>query len=108
MSRRLAEARLSLFFDRKDGEPYFDEAWLDMENLGYSSSEREASMLFLRAKNLLERADRDDLEEALIRFRVVVETKVSGESAAIAAHFHKVLAQLESEANSGRRADPGG
>ncbi len=45
LMRRIAETKLSILSERRDSEVFLN-VWEEMERLGYSNAEREASMLF--------------------------------------------------------------
>jgi hypothetical protein len=49
IKRRVAEAKISILFEKIDAKSVFEDSWNDIESFGYSTREREATVLFYRA-----------------------------------------------------------
>jgi phenylpyruvate tautomerase PptA (4-oxalocrotonate tautomerase family) len=96
LARRISEAKVSELFNREGGEREFRASWLEMETAGYTSLEREASMLFYYVK-FCERAGldgRSDLRAALDRMESLVDQmRTSGEEN-LASEFASLCARL--------------
>jgi hypothetical protein len=91
--RRLAEVRLSEFHAKVDGLKHFHEAWDNIERLGYSALEREASMLFFRASGLLAHDLREHVAPILGRLDRIVDSGMDGQQS-MAEHFRLVAERV--------------
>jgi hypothetical protein len=91
--RRLAEIRLSEFLSKVDGLKYFHEAWEEMERLGYSTLEREASMLFYRARGLLAHELREHVAPIFERLDRIIDSGMNGQQS-MAEHFRLASARI--------------
>jgi hypothetical protein len=89
--RRFSELRLSTFASSPGAGEFFDRSWRQLEQLGFSSDEREASMLVFRIKNARKRGDSRAREEALRRLEHVVNTRIAGHDSRMADHFREVI-----------------
>ena len=97
--RRVAEARLSLFYCSQTSGDFARRAWEDLESMGFSSPEREASMLFYWADYLLNSgATNSEIRASIERFGTVVGAEFEGESAEVAEHFRAVHHRLQAKA----------
>ncbi len=98
--RRIAEAKISVLATRKNSTIELEQAWADIESLGYSNSEREATMLFYRAKSLIEsRQDERSVEDLLGRLDQLVSSGFGGDRVLVD-HFAKVCRNLRNEFQS--------
>mgnify|MGYP003527830995 CR=1 FL=1 len=84
--RRIAEAKLSILWESRDTSRFMA-VWQEMERLGYTSAEREASMLFY----ILEFCARDvSCKDFLDR----LERLVTDMPAAARSHFESVYQKM--------------
>ena len=99
IKRRIAEAKISILFNRIDNENEMDQAWSDIEIIGYSTKEREASMLFYYSKYLIKNKKHKNIVINIIDRLVglVEEFKTDQSQEKLAEHFAKVHANLISE-----------
>lgn len=101
IARRIAEAKISLLFDREGADDEFVASWESMESVGYTSLEREASMLFFQLK-FCERARANDHSLAvglLDRFRLLIDRMSASGDEDLASHFRAVHGRLENALN---------
>lgn len=99
IKRRIAEAKISILFNWIDDENEMDQAWSDIEIIGYSTKEREASMLFYYSKYLIKNKKHKNIVINIIDRLVglVEEFKTDQSQEKLAKHFAKVHANLISE-----------
>ena len=99
IKRRIAEAKISILFNWIDNENEMDQAWSDIEIIGYSTKEREASMLFYYSKYLIKNKKHKNIVINIIDRLVglVEEFKTDQSQEKLAEHFAKVHANLISE-----------
>lgn len=96
IARRVAEAKISILYERENARDEFMASWGELEGLGYSSLEREASMLvyyvkFSERSNVSGDADR---RNALNRLEALIsQLAVSGDEN-YAAHYKAVHVDL--------------
>lgn len=99
VGRRIAEAKVSVLFEREDATHAFLMSWDELEGLGYASLEREASMLVYFIK-FTERANgtdkRRDKQSALDRLGKLINRMIESGSDALADHFRAVHSKLSS------------
>jgi len=97
IKRRIAEAKISVLAE-KDSDQEFETAWTDMEALGYSDNEREATIIFYRAKFLIENgAHRSLADKAVERLGNLVSAFREQQSRQLADHFGQVYKRLLNE-----------
>lgn len=98
LRRRIAEAKISVLFERHDALVEFSKAWAELESLGYSSNEREASMLVYALKVRQDEGQTFPFDRAALLFRLdknISEMRREGAgSVAIADHFLMVRRSL--------------
>lgn len=94
IARRIAEAKLSVLFNRADGGVEASNAWRTLEGLGFLSAEREASMLFYVIRSSCDPTIGLGERPALMSRLAGVVRKLEREQPAVAEHFAKVLARL--------------
>ena len=94
LQRRLAETRIALLYKRADAAPFFDNAWDEIERLGFSNAEREATALVYRAKYLARRKQDVEQEATLVRLGRIIDDVLAQESSELAGHFRRVLEGL--------------
>ncbi len=70
LRRRIAEAKVSVLFERHDALVEFSKAWAELESLGYSSNEREASMLVYALKVRQDEGQTFPFDRAALLFRL--------------------------------------
>jgi len=92
IQRRIAEAKISVLAGKEISKE-FENAWNDIENLGYSDAEREASMVFYRAQFLI---DKDLLSEASIAIERLGELISTFKNQRLIDHFSQVYTKLSS------------
>ena len=99
--RRIAEAKISIIFNKVDTSSAFENAWKDIESLGYSTAEREATMLFYRAQFLMRNnLGRDLVANAIERLGIIANNFKNERSERLADHFEKVHKNLLIEMNA--------
>lgn len=95
--RRIAEARISVLAEKDSGQ-YFEAAWTDMEALGYSDAEREATIVFYRAKFLIKNGvHRSPAAKAIERLGTLLNDFREQQSHRLVGHFGKVHERLLNE-----------
>jgi len=94
VQRRIAEAKVSVLAG-KEPSSEFEAAWNDVESLGYTDTEREASMVFYRAKYLIRKgSDKSSASNAIERLGVLVGYFNDQQSQHLADHFSQVHEKL--------------
>lgn len=96
VARRIAEVKVSILYEKEGAKDDFLASWAEIESLGYSSPEREASMLFYFVKfnERLKPQAESNKECALDRLGVLIgEMEASGENN-LASHFRSVYSKL--------------
>jgi hypothetical protein len=91
LKRRVAEARLSVFYSSIFSRSFAQAAWSELESLGYSSAEREASMLFYWCKHLALCGETDEVLACADRLEAL---QFGPEMSAAATHFAECAARL--------------
>ena len=101
IKRRIAEAKISILAKRKENIDHFEVAWNDIESLGYSSLEREASMLYYCARFLIENEpSRSSAAVIIDRLGALVKKFEVDQSQSLADHFLKLHEELLDDLNS--------
>lgn len=98
IARRTAEAKVSILFDRENATDDFLASWASLEQLGYSSSEREASMLVYFLKFCMRTNNNSRRRDALNRLDALVEEMAASGNDSLSTHYRAVV-------NSIKRAD---
>lgn len=97
VKRRICEAKISVLFKRPDSSDELQETWNEMESLGYSDLEREATMLFYRAQFLLKRtADKELTANAIERLRSLLG-QFDPNSKSLSDHYERIHQALQGE-----------
>lgn len=95
IKRRIAEAKISIIYDRNISRNIFDESWNDIQRLGFSTAEREATMLFYRAYFLIKDGkDRRLTADTINRLGLLVSDLRVKRSKLLAEHFERVHSRL--------------
>lgn len=94
--RRVAEAKFSHCISKSGFSYVADELWADLERLGFSSFEREATMLMLLVRHHLRMGTRSKIDEILDRLdRVVSQAQITADNLQEASR--KLRAEAEAE-----------
>ncbi len=96
IKRRIAEAKVAILFNRIGDKDEMERAWNDIELTGYSTKEREASILFYYAKYLIKnRSDRSLITTIIDRLgNLTEEFKIQESQEKLAEHFANVHESL--------------
>lgn len=98
IKRRIAEAKVSIFSTMLNAQQEFLVAWRNLESLGYSDHEREATMVFYQARHLIRiKGDKAAAARAVVRLGEVVEHLRDAGSKDLQAHFQGVHDRLLDE-----------
>lgn len=103
IARRIAEAKLSLLHDRSDAADTFESCWVEMQTLGYSNLEREASMLWYVLDFTSRQVERRTIAQEDVRSRlrtVIDEMRTSGHHE-MAEHFADAAERLGAKPANG-------
>lgn len=87
VKRRVAEARLSLFYSMPTSHELARSAWVALERLGFSSPEREASMLVYWAKHLVVRGRPEEAANCALRLESLARQSLGCDMPWLEAHF---------------------
>jgi len=95
IARRVAEAKISTLWDREDATTEFQASWIEIERLGYSSPEREATMLvyFLKSNSRSSKQDSRS-RDAVDRLEALIGQMASAGDVNLADHFRGVINRL--------------
>lgn len=96
VARRIAEAKVSVLFEREGAAAEFLESWGELEALGYASLEREASMLvyFLKFIDRVHGADGQEKRGVLDRLDKLIGVMAESGNDALAEHYRTVHYRL--------------
>jgi hypothetical protein len=95
IARRFAEAKVSVLWERDDCLEHFSRAWAEMERIGYSSAEREASMLVYFIMHCRRNRESSEcISDAINRITRLINGKLAVESEAVSLHFREVLQRI--------------
>lgn len=105
IQRRVAEAKVSLLYERKGCMTVFEKAWSDLLEVGFSNPEREASMRFYYIKFLLANGVRkDEIKREISRMGSLIDNNFGENEFSQKQHFLNVKKQLEDEFESSFKA----
>lgn len=100
IARRIAEAKISILYQLENVGDDFRSSWAEINGLGFSSIEREASMLFYYLKYCARANDKDDLDldaqSAISRLETLIAQMVASGDETLAGHFETVRDQFTS------------
>ena len=95
IKRRVAEAIITIIFEKSDSKDVFENAWDNIHKLGYSTVEREATMLFYRAQLLIRnKYDKPLVINTIGRLGEIANYIKNKRSQQLAEHFKKVHKNL--------------
>ena len=100
IKRRIAEAKISIIFEKSDSKDVFEGVWDNFHTLGYSTAEREATMLFYRTQFLIRnKYDKPLVINSIERLGEIANGFENDQSEQLSQHFKKVHKNLIIEMN---------